>query len=160
MLLTDHIDGELDSMSRREIDDHLEGCAACREFGLDARKFAVMPATLKEKIAPPDCLWSGIRSKIESGSPEPRYALGPGFADSVKDLFARLFRIPKPAGAFAVLALLVAALLLTVPSGNKYVGLNEYLGEQVSFLAMLDANESNGATIFDTDIQTGTEYIM
>lgn len=59
--------GSLPAAERREVDDHLAGCAECRADVEAARFLAGPVAGLRREIAPPADLWTGIAPRLARG---------------------------------------------------------------------------------------------
>ena len=64
LLLTDYIDGEIDTEIRKDIDNHLIICSSCRQFKEDVVEKAinVFNEVSREKV--PEGLWSSIKEKM------------------------------------------------------------------------------------------------
>jgi anti-sigma factor RsiW len=157
-ILTDHMDDELDSECRREVDEHLRTCRACRELVHLVREKISRPLNVMIRETPPAYLWEGIREKITSDA-EARSGVFSRLVELIRDVFSSISNIPRPVMAFAVVAMIMVGVLITVPSLQRRA-LDEYLSEQAFFISRLDTGEVNGASIFDTDINTGTERFM
>ncbi len=69
-LLSSYLDEELDPVTRRRVDDHLAGCAACREVLADLEQI-VVAAPHYRGVAPGRDLWSGIADAIEADRVRP-----------------------------------------------------------------------------------------
>jgi len=159
LILTGHLDGELDAGRRREMEEHLRTCIGCGDFEKFARENAVRPFALAGKEKPPAYLWEGIKEKIMLSEANARTGIFSNAAEAIRRIFSFILRIPRPVIAFAAGAMIIIAILAAV-SGSQSRALDEYLNEQASFLAKLDAGQPNGASIFDTDIKTGVENIL
>ena len=157
-ILTDHVDGELSSECRREVDDHLRTCAACRELEHLVREKISRPLNIATRETPPAYLWEGIRERITSDA-EARSGVFSRLAELIRDAFSSISNIPRPVMAFAVVAVIMVGVLIAAP-GLQRRALDEYLSEQAFFISRLDAGEVNGASMFDTDINTGAERFM
>jgi hypothetical protein len=59
-LASDYLEGQLDKPRRAEVEDHLAGCASCRELLADVR-YAIQSCRLADEVAPPPWLVSRIR---------------------------------------------------------------------------------------------------
>jgi len=161
LLLTDYTDGRLDEALRREVAGHIKSCGACRDFECVVREKAVAPLKHAEKIEPPAYLWERIRREV---SAERRPAIDVyGALGSVAGTLRRgleaLTRIPKPALAFAMVAMLIIAVALARQPIERR-SLNNYLNEQIDFMAGLDSDEANGAGVFDTSTGSGAEDLI
>ena len=67
IIITDYADNELDEKTRREIEQHLNNCAACRAFEQALLSTVVGPLKNAEVVNPPDVLWSRIKNNLEQG---------------------------------------------------------------------------------------------
>ena len=67
IIITDYADNELDEKTRREIEQHLNNCAACRAFEQALLSTVVEPLKNAEVVNPPDVLWSRIKNNLEQG---------------------------------------------------------------------------------------------
>lgn len=65
IVITDYVDGELDTGAKREIDLHLQGCASCRQFMEAVMAAAVAPLRGAQTAVPPPWLWQRIASGLE-----------------------------------------------------------------------------------------------
>jgi len=66
--LDDYVDGALGGQEMKRIEEHLAGCAACREALGRIGAYLDDAAALRESVAPPaEDLWPAIRSCIETG---------------------------------------------------------------------------------------------
>lgn len=63
-LLSAYLDGELDPVSSRRLEQHLGQCADCRAVLEDLRRI-VAAAPLYRGTPPADAVWTGIRTAIE-----------------------------------------------------------------------------------------------
>jgi anti-sigma factor RsiW len=59
-----YLDRTLDAERRREMDDHLEGCAACRAALAETRLVLSEAAGLPKSITPPRSLWPDISGRL------------------------------------------------------------------------------------------------
>lgn len=105
--LSEYVDGTLIERDRDALEDHLAGCAACREVLRDLRG-VVERARGLEARAPARDLWSGIARRI-------------GATAAHRSAWARRrfsFTLPQLAAAAVVLILLAAATVSIVFSGR------------------------------------------
>jgi predicted anti-sigma-YlaC factor YlaD len=161
LMLTDHMDGELDAKGQREMREHLRVCEECGNFEKLARENSVKPFAITGKEKPPSYLWEGIKEKIVLSEARAGAGVFANAAESMRQIFSSILRIPKPVAAFAAGVMIVIAILAAVSgSQSRALALDEYLNEQASFLARLDVGQANGTSIFDTDIKTGMENIL
>jgi hypothetical protein len=65
--ISEYLDGELDPKTRREMEAHLTGCAACTEILEDLRRLHSEARSLPLE-GPADDLWPGIEERIRRAS--------------------------------------------------------------------------------------------
>jgi len=164
LLMTDYIDGELKPPRKEDIEVHLKVCRECREFKLGVEKAAVKPFRDSGLINPPDYLWHRIKDSLAAEPPK-KSAL----AAIIDRLKVKSYPL-RPALIYATLAVLIAVVfglnLLRGPAGGQkiasaYRPVNDYLEENMEFLAFLDGN-GNGESVY-TDTGLGTyieEYFL
>jgi len=66
--LDDWLDGALTGEAVRELEAHLQACAACRERERELRQLLAHAAALPRSVAPPRDLWPGISERIGRSS--------------------------------------------------------------------------------------------
>ena len=72
LLLDAYLDRTLEGERRREMDDHLESCAACRAAVAEMRLVLAGAAALPKSIQPPRSLWPDISNRLaHRGSARP-----------------------------------------------------------------------------------------
>ena len=69
------VDDTLDPRDRQPLDEHLAGCAACRDLLADLREIRSLAAAL-EPIEPPARVWRDVRRRIAVAEQTPRPAVG------------------------------------------------------------------------------------
>ncbi len=108
-ILTDYLDGRMESGARELLEAHLNICDECRAFAAMAKKAVIEPFHRTERAAPPESLWQQISARIEA---EKDSSVTPdaGFMEKLKSMF--MGRRPAFAAA-AVVALLVVAVVTT-----------------------------------------------
>ena len=161
LLLTDYTDDRLDGALRREVAGHIKSCGVCRDFERAVREKAVAPLKRAEKMEPPAYIWERIRREV-SAEKRPAidvYGALAGAAGTLRRGLEALTRIPKPALAFAMVAMLIIAVALArQPIERRF--LNNYLNEQIEFMAGLDTFNGDGADMFDTSTGSGAEDLI
>jgi hypothetical protein len=55
--------------------------------------------------------------------------------------------------------MLIVAVITARPATDK-TGINAYLNEQMDFVSTLSSVESNGSSMFDTEIKTSVENLL
>ncbi len=65
IILTDHMDGELDKSAQAQVAQHLAVCPGCRALAEQVRQDMVLPLKQAEREAIPEHLWTSIKEKIE-----------------------------------------------------------------------------------------------
>ena len=71
ILLDDYVDGELGSVGRRAVEEHVETCAGCRAALGELRRLAQVVETLPRGLAPERDLLPGIRAALGSRTGRP-----------------------------------------------------------------------------------------
>ncbi|HLF18719.1 MAG TPA: hypothetical protein VI749_07495 [Candidatus Omnitrophota bacterium] len=87
IILTDFLDGEQWEEKRREIDQHLAGCLACRAFAEEAKEKAVTALQNAKPIRlDEEAIWQNIKNQIEEEA-APAFLSNPlmGFLTHLKD---------------------------------------------------------------------------
>jgi hypothetical protein len=97
----ERIDGTLGRSERRQLDDHLAGCAGCRSLALDLARIREVAGAL-ERAAPPAGAWTAIASRLEAERKPSRRTSAPAW---------------RWMAAAAVLALATAATLYVLVVG-------------------------------------------
>lgn len=133
LILTDYLDNEVTPLLKVEIEQHLVGCTACREFESAAKKAVIEPFRNPARPNPTDSVWQNIRERIETGENQ---TVNPS-ADIMGRIKSFLFA-PKPALVTAtVMALLLLAVIwIKPPSENKDI-INPNIEEQIDYMAYL-----------------------
>jgi len=75
-LISDYIDGSLDSRHVSSLEEHLDVCSECQKFLKDLRKITKDAKELK-KLSPPDETWSKIEARLNTET-QPVHVLVPG----------------------------------------------------------------------------------
>jgi predicted anti-sigma-YlaC factor YlaD len=157
LILSDYTDGQLDEINRRRITEHIRNCDACRAFEQVVREKAVQPLRSAPMAEPPAYLWEGVKRKIAAEA-RPVEILA-GAAAALRRGLETLLSIPKPAIAFAVVTMLIIAVLIAKPIADR-AAVNDYIKEQVDFMALLDTEDVNGSTALDMNVSTGVESLI
>ena len=141
LILTDYIDGQLDSSAKQDIETHLRECSKCREFLLAAEKTTI-PFNELDKVRAPEHIWQAIKSAIEQKRQPFVSNVVVDFVRNIKSFII----LPKP--RLAIISALVMIVLATVIAGqnlsNKTMIIDDYLSEQVLFLESLNQGAING----------------
>jgi len=105
--LSEYLDDELSATERRRLDEHLQGCPACRETLEELHAVATRAASLEDR-SPARDLWAGVAARIGAAPSEAEAAVGGRW---------RRLRL-----AFTVPQLAAAALaLMTVSAGSVWL---------------------------------------
>ncbi len=136
LILTDYIDGELDSGVSEKIESHLASCEGCRKVKEEA---SGVTASLRgsARLDPPETLWAGIKEAIEEEN-----------AAKENDVFfgiREFLAAKKPVLAVMATAFAIAAVVLVKSYVYDPLVLNAYMVEQMEFLDYLD-NGNGGAS--------------
>lgn len=140
LLLTDHVDSELDADTAALVRSHLAKCASCKAFEATVLHAAVEPfkgAGLSALPTPPAYIWKRIERAI--GNERPSRAP---------------FAFPKPVFVMATVAMLVVAVALF--AHTRYAEQRDlalYVEEEMMFLSSLG---ENGAMVDDEDLYSVT----
>lgn len=158
LILTDYIDGELDENIRSQVREHILACPECHSLELAVSENAVYPFASSARVEPPAYILERVKERIASEE-----AGRVGVLEDARRMIARAFssvmNIPKPVVVLAATTMVIIAIMIARPLTDRPV-VSDYLSEQASFIANLDADEANGSTIFDTDIKTGAEKFL
>jgi len=103
LILTDHIDGQLDKNAAGSLENHLLKCSDCREFFKEIKDKATLPWAQALRQPVPAELWIKIQEKIEN---EERSS------DLISDLLDRIKGLIVYPRLVPVLASLVLMLLV------------------------------------------------
>lgn len=153
-ILTDYIDGQLQDHQEQKIQVHLTQCKECREFMQQVLEIAVLPfKTAAADEAPSPFVWEQIKRSLPEKEPVMKKILNP----FVRSMYG-LFHIRKPALAFAFTVVIIFAgvYLFERPYIQRRAAVNNYLNEQLVYLASVDANGAGQSSdMFDmgTDIE-------
>jgi len=143
LLLTDHMDGELSDALRRQVNEHVRSCAACGEFARAAARISASPLKAAGKEEPPSYIWHRVKERIASHEGS-RAGIMQDIAEFIRRVLAPLMRIPRPAIVFAAAAMVIIAIFVARPILRDRAA-DAYLNEQMSFMAGLGTEESNGS---------------
>ena len=72
-LIDPFLDGTLGATGRRELEEHVASCSACRDALDDARALRPATTTLARSIDPPHDLWPAITRRLPRRAPRPRW---------------------------------------------------------------------------------------
>ena len=135
MIITDYIDGEAAPRLKKKIEAHLERCSICREIEKAARKIAVGSFGEAGRLEPPEFLWERIKGNIPERQEKRTLRRA---VEWVLEILSRR----KPVFALATsVALIFFAVVFTGVSMNREKNLNDYMNEQVNFLADLNGDD-------------------
>ena len=74
-LIDPFLDGTLGAAGRRELEEHLASCSACRDAMDDAGALRAPTAVLARSIEPPHDLWPAINRRLTRRAARPRWRL-------------------------------------------------------------------------------------
>jgi len=145
-LLSEYIDGELDSRLSAEIKQHLLSCDGCRQIHEAILESSVNPLMGSEKLKAPKHLWGQIRDSIEET--EIKRALLPLFAH-------------KPAFSLvtAAVIILIAIVAIKLP-GKEANTVASYMEDQLEFFKYLADENGAGQDADMIDIGTDIEKYL
>ncbi len=150
LILTDYTDNEAPEAVRRQVEEHLAACSACREFEAAVREKAVRPLQEAGRAEAPARLWSRVTSEIFAQQLKPAPA---GLFERIRDLA----RAPRPAFAFSTVAalvifgILVARLPYFTGSAERQQLAELAIEDQIDYFAY--GNGWNGTDTLDMDIE-------
>ena len=154
-IMTDYADSELNKSLDKQIRQHLDTCASCRQFENSLKQSAINPLRKRVEVKPPDYLWYRIKDKIESRKLKSIFI---STFENICSVFS--FRKPVLAVTTIVLVFLITVLYIQLPVNNGS-DVSGYLGEQVEFLAYLDYDQVEGLNGNGLDFGTTIEeYFM
>ncbi len=154
-LITDHLDGELTPAESSSVRQHVEGCAACREFWEAVRGTLEEPFKGISELQPDPIVWQKIRGMIATEG-----ARSEGWIEKIGRALEPVLR-PLPAFRFAFVAAMVLMVVVLVKWPLSRVDpAYTYVQEQMSFMGELQSGDPdllNG----DPDVyETAFEDIM
>lgn len=106
--LDDYVDGALSGPSKRDVDQHLAACPACRDAEVRLRSVVTRAASLGRSLDPGRDLWPGIAARIGGETVVHRAFRAPGRIG-----WPRLGVLAAAAAALIVVSSLVTVLTLT-----------------------------------------------
>ena len=149
LIMSDYIDGELKGHLLKKVQEHLLSCPECKQFEQSLQKEAIAPFKEADQIKPPESVWEEIRGTVLEEELQRK-----GVFATIKNGLDYCLHIPKPALAFATVAVLIVLTLVfaRLPFGGR----NGYLAGDTDVFSYLDIDESSYVD-FDTTIE---EYFM
>ena len=154
LLMTDYIDGRLSGTLYEQVRAHLKACKQCSQFEQTLLHTVKEPFAGLSEIPPPDSVWENIREDIIRAEE----ARSKGILAGLKDYLQGLFRLPRPAFAFAA-----ALLIFIITAGITNLALysrktvNVYVQEQGDFLSSLDTGEENPLSMSTAGLDSALE---
>lgn len=98
LILTNYVDGEMDAVMARGVENHLMDCADCRAFFKEVKNnFLFLQQTPRQV---PEGLWEAVKQNIERQNQPPAFE---GFWEKLKGLLV----FPRLVPVFASLALML-----------------------------------------------------
>lgn len=139
MILTDYLDGQMNSKEKESLEEHLAGCPGCLEFARVARRSVFEPFFNIEKPGPSELVWSKIKESILAQEKPKRNIL--------MDFGQRLF-FPKPVLALVTVMIFILAIgIFNQFRINQQSNPNEqeeYLSQLADLSADLSVNDEQG----------------
>ena len=138
-LITEYLDKELGAAEHSGIEEHLSGCAYCREFFEAVRKSAVLPFKTAGAMQPGSTVWQGIQEKIEA-----ERSCSENWFGKLADALAPFLRMPQPVFRVAFASALILAVVVVTqwPSGYVHPAY-AYIEEQMMFMGELRAGNTD-----------------
>lgn len=155
LILTDYMDGELDSATQKEVAKHLETCVSCRALKEALLKKAVEPLKRAEKVKAPEYIWQNIRERIVS-SEKPAEQ---GALTALRERLNKVFVMPRPALAFAAVTVLVIGLIVVRFSMYRAYERGYFTPGIESFSTGLEEGNGN-ADLTDESFGTSIEMFL
>jgi hypothetical protein len=152
LLLTNHLDNEMDAETQAVLRQHLESCQDCRRFEQEVR--ASTDAAFKDasEIQPPDSVWQNISRALDEETAA-QYQQKPerfDIAGWLKDRLCGFSVFPRPAYALVTVLTVVITFIIIghLSSSRDTVALEGYIDEQVEFIFGQDAEwDQSGADL-------------
>lgn len=161
LLVTDYLDGEFQADGGLRVKSHLDGCGTCRGFYETVLKTSETLKTAGE-IPPPETVWLRVRQSLGTGQ-----SRAPSFGERLRGMTAgasafweRLSgMIPSPVlGAVLPVVLFAAVLVFKQPAAN-WQPAQEYLEEQLFYLADI-GSLGDEAEAEDDSLGAGLEIFL
>jgi len=148
LILTDYTDNEAPEAVRRQVEEHLAVCSACREFRAAVRTKAIQPLQDAERPEAPARLWARVTSEIYAQHLKPAPA---GILERLRGLVTS----PKPALALSTVAVLlvfgvVLARTYVSERAERHELAESAIQDQIDYFAY--GNGFNGANGMDIGI--------
>ena len=144
ILLTDYIDEQLDRSGKQQIEAHLQGCAACREFLTAARQAFVEPFAQVPREHLSERVISSVMEQVQP-SPDP-LAWIHEFLDGINGV---KWAVPS-------FALLLIAIIVVGSNNDRLARKNEQVSSFVE-VAVLSSAENGVVADYGTTIE---EYFL
>ncbi|MEK7273668.1 MAG: zf-HC2 domain-containing protein [Candidatus Desantisbacteria bacterium] len=146
LLLTDYLDGELNTMILDRIEQHMDSCIHCRQFEQEIQ-IVRLPFEKVRYIEPPTRVWEGVREKIVAEQLLLQDSL---FACLVERLREFLFIYRQPIFATTTISLAVVAFALIFIHMPEQTDLLNVVAEDFGFVV---TTENDAICDFGTDIE-------
>ena len=148
-LMMDFIDNELDASMQKQVQAHLETCAACKKYQ-ESLLAVLSPFKKAEKAPAPEAVWQNIKSSIKEK--ERQVVIIPNFKDEVLGFLRQRRAVLVPVAIAAMLFLIVS-----VYTGFKInqTNLSNSLIEEIDSLNQLTDNGTDDlgiAGLFDNGL--------
>ena len=148
-ILTDYLDGELDTAKCQALEDHLKNCRACANLLQNAKNTLVKPFENKKHFwTEQEFLWSRIKTKIEK---EPKQYPGMIF-----ERIMQSFRAPRPIFTLSTCAALILAVFVLTQARSLRVLYQKTYNRHSAAAAIkeqLDYFTSDETVSFGTDME-------
>lgn len=129
-LITGYADKELGVKENAEVEQHLTGCADCREFFGAVQKSAVLPFKEPGEMQPDRVVWQRIQEKIEA-----ERARSENWFGKLADALTPLLRMPQPVFRVAFVTALILVVVVLAKWPSSYADpVDGYLSEQMTFM--------------------------
>ncbi|MBN1622439.1 MAG: zf-HC2 domain-containing protein [Endomicrobiales bacterium] len=132
LLITDYIDNELDSNSKKEIEKHLESCVKCREFYQNVYKVSVEPFRNSKDAVIPEELWQSVKASIQREEKET-------ILEKFRKKLIGILVFPRIAVAASIVLFVVVSVSYFYISRDSEVGI--YVAEQKQEVTYSDVQD-------------------
>lgn len=147
LLLTDYIDGEVDTATRERIERHLLDCPSCLEFARAAQA-AMEPVSQTAVKEVPAHVWNNIEQKLD----QPAGQFNLDWVNKIGFVLEGLISQPRRAAVFAVILVVAVSGLTVIKNAARQGSVSKVAENQpVEYFAFLveeeDLNGGYGTAI-------------
>ena len=138
-LMTDYLDGELETSKSAEVENHLRDCAHCKVVLKTVQQTAQVPFKGAQPLQPGPNVWQEIQDKIQAEQERV------GWLEQLKSRLVPMLRVPKPVYrvAFALCLIVAVVTIVRWPFGHGVDPAYAYIEEQMVFLDDLQTGNAD-----------------